>query len=403
MTARLLIRFQHALWPQVEWALVDNAGTITLGPHQNALPEIPHPQNGEIITILIPGSEVLISPVKLPHSTRAQLRKAIPYALEDQLIADIETQHFALGSIHPGEAVAVAVIAKQQLQDWLMALQVVNIQPEIMLPDYLAIPYEEEAWTIVLENQFALIRTAKEIGYAVAPEYLTLFLRSLLEKVKTSLPERLVIRDASGSPMPDLAEFNIPIQQEKMSQTFLAMAAKILNQPLPIFNLLQGEFHTDHKFAQLKQRWRIVAILTISWLLVLFLGHGISYFYLNHMQQKLQAQLNTLYQQALPNVTSQKSQISVEQELAQLKIIDTAPSFINLLAKMGTALKKFPSIRLESLNYEKPQLTLQVKTNTKMLTQLLNNFVVEGLEARSEKTNNPEAGVKIYLQMGEKK
>ncbi|MGB6977156.1 MAG: type II secretion system protein GspL [Gammaproteobacteria bacterium] len=403
MIARLLIRFQPALWPRVTWALVNKAGIITLGPQQNTLAEIPQPQNGETITILVPGADVLIMSVNLPYSSHMQLRKATPYALEDQLIADIETQHFALGSIQLDKAVHVAVIAKQQLQDWLAALQEANIQPEIMLPDYLAIPYEEGAWTMVLEPQSALIRTDKEVGYSVAPEYLKLFFRSLIAKAKTDLPERLLINNTSPSPIPDLSEFNIPILEEKATESFLTTAAKVLVQPIPILNLLQGEFHTDHKFVQLKKRWQIAAILAASWLLVLFLGHGISYFYLKHTQQKLEAQLNTLYQKVLPNAVAPKSRASVEQELTQLKKIDTSPSFINLLSKAGTILKSSPNINLLAMNYEKPQLTLQIKSNANTLEQLLHHFAADGLKTRSEKTNNPSAGVKIYLQMGAKK
>src|SRR4029077_9565203 len=127
------------------------------------------------------------------------------------------------------------------------------------------------------------------------------------------------------------------------------------------------------------------AILALSWLLVLFLGHGISYFYLNSTQQKLQTQLDMLYRQALPSSTAQKSRASVEEELYQLNKIDTSPSFINLLSKAGAVLKSSSNIQLVAMNYENAQLTLQIKTDDKTSTQLLQNFSGAGLKAKSEK------------------
>jgi general secretion pathway protein L len=403
MSARLLIHFQPALWPKVEWAISNTAGIITLGPQQNKLEEIPTPQNGEIVTILVPGADVLMTQVKLPYSSRAQLRKAAPYALEEQLIADIETQHFALGNLYPHESVAVAVVAKEQLQEWIVALHLADIKPEIMLPDYLAIPYEESAWTILVTPDTALIRTDKEMGYAIEPEHLKLFLRSLTKKAKTELPERLVIRNATTTTVPDLLELNIPLQQQPLAESFLATAATVLNQPIAIINLLQNEFHTDHKFSSLKKRWQTVAILAVSWLFILFTGHCISYFYLKHKQQSLQTQLTTLYQQVLPYPTALQSRTRVEEELIQLKKIDTHPSFINLVAKTGEILKSSPNIHITAMDYESLALTLQIKTDPKTLTQLNHRFVEQGLVVKNDKTNNPATGMKVTLQMGEKK
>ena len=53
---------------------------------------------GKRLVAFIPASDTLSVAVELPPLSAAKARAALPYALEDQLAGDLETQHFALGT-----------------------------------------------------------------------------------------------------------------------------------------------------------------------------------------------------------------------------------------------------------------------------------------------------------------
>jgi general secretion pathway protein L len=90
--------------------------------------------NGRKVIGLIPGGDVLLTAVRLPPMAASKLRQGIAYALEDQLIEDLEAQHFALGD-RLGEEQSVAVIARQTLQHWLDRFAAVGIAPRALHAD----------------------------------------------------------------------------------------------------------------------------------------------------------------------------------------------------------------------------------------------------------------------------
>ena len=47
--------------------------------------------------VIVPSEDVLVTTVTLPKMNRSRLLQAIPYALEEQVIEDVDTMHFAAG------------------------------------------------------------------------------------------------------------------------------------------------------------------------------------------------------------------------------------------------------------------------------------------------------------------
>jgi len=58
----------------------------------------------------------------------------VPYALEDQLVDEIETLHFALGSTLDGDRLPVAVVAHAALRAWLEACTQAGLTPAPWFP-----------------------------------------------------------------------------------------------------------------------------------------------------------------------------------------------------------------------------------------------------------------------------
>src|SRR5207248_2821984 len=101
---------------------------------------------------------VLLLDAPQVSAQRAQLAKAVPFALEDQLASPVEDLHFALPErLTPGHVV-VAVVARRVLRDWLAKLATHGIRADALVPETLALPLQDGAATLLIENDRALVR-----------------------------------------------------------------------------------------------------------------------------------------------------------------------------------------------------------------------------------------------------
>ena len=82
---------------------------------------------GGRVIALAPGADVLLTTATLPTRNRKRMYAAVPFALEEQLISDIDALHFALGNTSQLGPVPVAVVERQHMQQWLDMLQEVEL------------------------------------------------------------------------------------------------------------------------------------------------------------------------------------------------------------------------------------------------------------------------------------
>ena len=120
--------------------------------------------------------------VKLPKTSRRQLKKVIPFALEEQLASDPDSILVSIGDMQADGAFRVAVTEKAVFEAQLNMLHETNLYPRCLLPDFLALSWEPGTWSVLLQNQMALVRTDFQNGFSVDANNLFLFLQLQLEK-----------------------------------------------------------------------------------------------------------------------------------------------------------------------------------------------------------------------------
>ena len=89
---------------QAEWLRPDS------GVQRGALAELVSQAGNTRLMLVAPGEAITLHRIPLPGHKRALWARAVPYALEDQLIDDIETLHFALGQTPDGDSLPVATV-----------------------------------------------------------------------------------------------------------------------------------------------------------------------------------------------------------------------------------------------------------------------------------------------------
>lgn len=97
-------------------------------------------QQSNDVIVQVPSEDVLLLSVNLPDMSRARLMQALPFALEEQIIGDLDEQHIVVvGDIIAGN-VPVAVVTHHKMRLWLDQLNERGVQADCMLPASVALP-----------------------------------------------------------------------------------------------------------------------------------------------------------------------------------------------------------------------------------------------------------------------
>src|SRR5690606_22994241 len=103
--------------------------------------------------------------VKLAARNRAQLLQAVPYAVEDLLLDPVEDLHFAAVRAE-ADSVGVAVVARRTLRGWLERLAADGIEPDLLVPESLALPFSPGRMHAMVEDDRATLRLAPWSAFA---------------------------------------------------------------------------------------------------------------------------------------------------------------------------------------------------------------------------------------------
>lgn len=94
------------------------------------------------------GRAVVTTRVAIPARSRERVRRALPFALEDQLSEDVGTLHFAPGQRDAEGRIAVTVVAHDTMRDWLERLDAAGIELDGLYPEPLILPLAPHSWTL---------------------------------------------------------------------------------------------------------------------------------------------------------------------------------------------------------------------------------------------------------------
>lgn len=345
----------------VEWLPPD--GTIQRGPLAGLADQI----GGVRLILAAPSEAVTLHRVLLPSRKRSTWARIVPFALEDHLIEDIETLHFALGGAVDEGHLPVAVVDRALMRTWLDACAQAGLTLNAVIPDSLLLPWQSGEWSVLLEERRALVRIGRWEGFATERDTLPLLLNQALTEAGEAKPQRLRVW---GDPAMELVETAIEIEREDaLIEPLLLFAANY--QPSVTLNLLQGGYIQQTHWGRWLRPWRVAASLAGMILLIQGIGLAYEHWRLQQELTALRAEIEQTYKDAVPNATRiVNPRVQLETRLREL-----APSggddFLGLLFQGAQPLTNFPSITLGGLSYHDGQLDLALEGgDPAMLDQL---------------------------------
>jgi general secretion pathway protein L len=367
MAEWLVLQLSRNLEDQCGWMLTDERGQPLSAPRVGTLPTAGAEALGRRVAVLVPSADVLMTEVELPVKSGVRAQQIAPYALEEQLAADIETLHFAVG---PRDEVsnktAVAVVTRDLMKQWTDALEAANLHPEIVCAEGALLPDNPGHTVVLLDRETLNVRRAGSAPLA--------------------LPAADVTAALEASLGPELANENVIFystpqdwhrhasQIEAMRPRCASLKAQLLNAGvLPLLasqlmsgqfvNLLGGDYAPKHSLGNDWRRWRLAASLAAALLVVHISGLSYELVQQRHSEQTLDEQISQVARSAMPGDPGTGSvRARMETRLAA-QSGGGSEGLLPALSAVAQAVNSVNGTTVQSLNYRKEGMELRLKAH----------------------------------------
>lgn len=359
---------------QAAW--IDTAGALARG----SLADAAEAAGEREAVVLLPAEDILLTQVQLPPIRQARRRlQAAGYALEDQLVARVDSLHFALaGRANADGDTAVAIIDHARLQGTLDACAEAGLDVIQIGADALALPAPDpDQWHTAVLGDRVLVRTAQQHGFAAEHT-----LWPVLAAGCTPAPERIrlnVANDAEADAVTtELAlEHDPEIAVDAHGDPDAVLAHLLGNADTPLaINLRQGKFARASAMQSWWQPFKLTAGLAAAWLVVAIAARGIESWQLNQRLDALNATSESAFRDAFPEVnTINDLRVQAEQKIRGLRGQGGSGGIFALLQATAEVTGQAGNIRIQSLQYRDGALYLSLRgDNVQALESLRAGF-----------------------------
>ncbi len=349
-------------------------------------------------TVLVPTEDCLIRRLQLPLRNDKQIETAIPFALEDQLVGELEDEHIAFAS-RSGGTVDTVTVSHARMRDWRESLDRYALSPDVMMPLALALPHEEGLIHILIERGMAHVRLGDFAGFAVEAHDLVDWL-SLAQKdggdVGEDVPELALAGDDTDVTA-DLATrlvsagWSVRDAQTQMSE-----------RRLVDFNLLQRTYKIDRQGGDAARGWRWLAVG------VLLLG-ALEIGYMAWDNSRLQARsddmadkIKAVYLAANPQATRIVNPRAQMKHLLASRGPNDDKGFLALLNDFADSFVQADGGEISRLSFNQGRLDMDVRVNDVSAVEKLKVGLDAGnVELTVLSLNSVERGIEAHIRLEE--
>ncbi|MEM7401649.1 MAG: type II secretion system protein GspL [Pseudomonadota bacterium] len=391
----------------VKWIKLDEEGVpITRGAEARLEQVSSVTQNAHVI-VLLPLEQMLLTKVNTRARKQKHLQKAVPFALEDELADDVDNLHFAMGQRYGENDYPVAVIDKHTLDRVIDELADAGIYPDLLTADVFGLPFRENTWTLLIEDERALVRTEKFQGFTIDLHNLQQMLTSSLRQADTTPAELNVY--CCDAQQQGVKKLNLPISINELDDCPPGLFADGLDDEECI-NLLQNTYKKKDKKHRQFGAWKVAAMLFAAWLALSFISVFLDHARLSKQEEKLNNQIVQIMRQTFPdmkNISADSARTKMEARLKNFIDTNSAQSkagFMELLAMSGESMKQAGKVDIDAMNYREGKLNMSVKSADVQILDTVKqslkskNYAAD-IQSANTQGNNVEA--KLVIAKGE--
>ena len=391
----------------VQWLLTENDGSVRgFGTtDQRGLADVadPHvewlndPQN---TVVFVPAHFVLRVACEVPGRSPAQIRRALPFAVEEYVATDIETIHIAHGPIKARVPIQCNLIAREQIQNWLKCFQDIGVNAGTFVADSEVLTRDMDVASLLFENDTVLIAHGDEA--AVIDRANLGFTLGNLDILK--------IIAANGRPT-DLEvgqlQNAVEIEHHGAGEAgLIEYLVECYETHPPYINMLQGEFKAVRPRNAKVDRWRGVAALAAIWLVVAFLGMVVHAFWAESEADRLEAASFAFYEEVFPRESQPVGVDQLRRRMAA-KLGQSADdggdgqsAFVGLTAHLANSLTDRQRVTSISYAEQRGELSVEVMfRNYDEIDQLESKLSSIGIAVDRSTSEQESQGVRSRFRM----
>ncbi|HWW20777.1 MAG TPA: type II secretion system protein GspL [Steroidobacteraceae bacterium] len=367
MAEWLVLQLSRKPEDQCGWMFADERGQPLSAPRVGTLAAAGQEAAGRRLAVLVPSGDVLMTDVELPVKSGVRAQQVAPFALEEQLAADIETLHFAVGPRDDvSNKTSVAVVTRDLMRQWTEALEAANLQPEIVCAEAALLPDNPGHTVVLLDRETLNARRAGGTPLALSAADVAAALEASLG--------------------PDLATENVIFystpqdwhrhasQIEAIRPRCASFKAQLLNAGiLPLLasqlmsgqfvNLLSGDYAPKRSLGSDWRRWRLAASLAAALLVVHVSGLSYEWVQQRHSEQQLDDAIGQVARNAIPGDPGTGSVRARVQARLASQSGGSAAGLLPALSAVAQAVSSVNGATVESLNYRKEGMELRLKAH----------------------------------------
>jgi general secretion pathway protein L len=348
------------------------------------------------IIVIVPAVDVGLHQLTLPKMSQARLVQAIPYALEDLLVSEVQDLHFAFTSV--GQHIHVAVVQREKMQHWIETLNQWGVQPHRFISLNMCRPKEKDVWHLFLLAEMGLLNVENDALVCdlnnVAP-----FLIHALQQAE-QMPRQLRIYQSESIDLSFLNAYAaLEVSEENLDKNNILLKLSSQIEHAGTINLLQQGFAPKHSKANVPLKTKRLSYLLCVLVASLFIYPLVSWVLLATKINAQTKQITAIYKHYFPQATS-----LIAPRLRMQTKLENASGAVNQnkvlawLAKVAQSKATLNEIHLQRFSYADNHLTLEIKATTvDDIVQFQNALSEQGLNVKQQNATVDDDAVNASL------
>ncbi len=386
-----------------EWLIVEDDGheraqgvTDYRGIADLADPNVDWLRTPTNIVVLVPSEHVLGVSCTVPGRSIGQIRRALPYVVEEYVATDIEGMHIASEAIKRGAVIHCCLIDRDLLQGWLDCFAALSIVPGFMVPDAELLPAEAGAACVLLDGDSALVRTSDQAA--------TLDRTNLLMALGSLELHRLTMINGELTDI-ERGQLDEGIEVESTASgegAILSYLASRWPERQSAINLLQGEYTPSLPRDPAMERWRSVATLAGICVLIVLLTITVEGFWSSTQATALEQRSLALYRDIFPQdrtATPASIRRRVQSRLG-VRVTSDHKGMVEFIGDLADVVDSTMTILGIDYNDARSELNTELLMRRyEDVDRLREGLTSRGLEAEITSAEQADGGVRARLRL----
>jgi len=244
------------------------------------------------VVVFVSASDVLSASCEVPGRSVAQMRRAVPYAIEEFVADDIDTMQVACADLVRNEPVHCLVAPRSSVEEWLAFLAEAGIQPGFLTADAMALRNDGNVVDVLFEDDHALVRAAEQMACVDLPN-LAEVVAGITVGTDPDRPAALRLINGTAASLRGLDLDGFEVEEALVDISVLGFLAGEFDGRA--VNLLQGDYAVRRRPTGAWSRWRPVAALAGIWFVVGLAVLAAQGFWADYQASRFQEQALELY------------------------------------------------------------------------------------------------------------